>query len=376
MTTSCRLTIIQAVPALDGGGVESCTLDTSQALVERGHLSIVVSAGGGLVDRLLAGGSEHIQLPLNKKSPFTLFQISALKKIIGQSSASILHARSRLPAWVSYLCWKSLPRDQRPRFMTTVHGLNSVNAYSKVMTYGERVVAVSDCCHDYVLKNYPGIDAGKIITIPHGVDPRQYPFGYQPSAEWLARWQRDFPHLADRFVVLLAGRLTRLKGHFDFIDAIEQLIKRGMPAHGLIVGGEDPRRRQYAASVRDEIARRQLKQQVTLTGHRSDLKEIMSVASAVVSTSTKPESFGLTVLEALKLGKPTFGYDHGGVSEILAALYPAGQVAVGDTKSLAERLATLYAGSMPLPTPSDKYDKQTALAREIDLYESLAAKST
>jgi glycosyltransferase involved in cell wall biosynthesis len=367
-----RLTVIQAVPALDGGGVEFCTLDTSAALIARGHRSIVISAGGRLVERLLAQGGEHITVPFNKKSPLSLLQAVALRRIIVNNQADIIQARSRLPAWIAFLACKSLPAILRPRFLTTVHGLNSVNRYSKVMTYGEQIVAVSECCREYVLRNYPATDPGKLIVIPHGVDPQQYPYGYRPSAPWLTQWHREFPQLINRFVILLAGRLTRLKGHFDFLAVIEKLIKTGVPTHGLIVGGEDPRRRQYAASIRAEISHRGLSQHITLAGHRSDLREIMSSADAVVSTSTKPESFGLTVLESLKLGRPSFGYNHGGVSEILAAIYPVGRIPVGNTTALAEKLCELHAGIIPPPTESSLFDKQTALDRELRLYESLA----
>ncbi|MFC6686080.1 glycosyltransferase [Marinobacter koreensis] len=54
----------------------------------------------------------------------------------------------------------------------------------------------------------------------------------------------------------------------------------------------------------------------------------------MLSLSTKPESFGRTVVEALGLGVPVVGYDHGGVGEVLAALYPQGRVPLGDKDAL------------------------------------------
>lgn len=371
--SKASLTIVQILPELRGGGVERGTLEISRALVERGHRSVVISAGGPLVEKLCAEGGEHCTLDVGKKNPLTLLQAPRLKKLIKSLSADVVHVRSRMPAWVTIAAWKLMPRSQRPRLITTVHGLNSVNWYSKVMTYGERVIAVSECCRDYVLQNYPTTDPAKVVTIHRGVSASEFPYGYKPSAEWIGDWHAEYPYLKDRFVVLLPGRLTRFKGHFDFLQAISKVKQQGAPVHGLIVGGVDPRRQAYAASVHAEVTRLGLDDDVTFTGHRSDLREIMSMSDAVVSTSIKPpESFGRTVLEAVKLGRPTLGYDHGGVGEVLAAVYAEGRVPLEDTDTLAARLLAVHRGELDPPQRTDKFDLPTLLAVEIDLYEDLA----
>ena len=214
-----RLIVVQVLPELESGGVERGTLEVNSALVARGHRSIVISAGGRLVKDLVAAGGEHVSLDIGKKSPLTLLKAGKLRRILMDCHADLVHVRSRMPAWVTLLAWKRIPVAQRPRLVTTVHGLNSVNWYSKVMTYGERVITVSDCCRDYTLKNYPSTDPAKVITIHRGVSTEEFPFGYKPSAEWLATWKAQYPQLKDKFVVLLPGRLTRFKGHFDFLQA-------------------------------------------------------------------------------------------------------------------------------------------------------------
>ncbi len=375
-TNGRSLTVVQILPALESGGVERGTLEVSAALVARGHRSIVVSAGGRLVGRLLSEGGEHLTLDLGKKSPRTLLKAGRLKSFLEQSRADLVHVRSRMPAWVTLVAWKRMPLVQRPRLITTVHGLNSVNAYSKVMTYGERVIAVSHCCRDYVLKNYPTTDPAKVIVIHRGVAASEFPQGFQPSEDWLTRWYEEHPQLKGQFVVLLPGRLTRFKGHFDFLQVISKLKSQGIRVHGLIVGGVDPNRQQYFDSVNHETDRLGLGDDVTMAGHRSDLREIMSVSNAVVSTSIKPpESFGRTVLEAIKLGRPTVGYDHGGVGEVMAKIYPEGRVPLEDTDAMAEKLAMIYRGELAPPEPTNEFDLPTLLAREIDLYESLVAES-
>ena len=63
-----------------------------------------------------------------------------------------------LPAWLAWHALRGLPDAGRPRFVTTVHGLNSPSRYSQVMARGERVICVSDTVRAHVLRHYPATD--------------------------------------------------------------------------------------------------------------------------------------------------------------------------------------------------------------------------
>ncbi|MDQ3511058.1 MAG: glycosyltransferase, partial [Pseudomonadota bacterium] len=130
------LTVMQLLPSLDSGGVERSTLEIADALVREGHRSMVVSAGGRLLPQLLASGAEHAVLDIGRKSLWTLRQIAPLRELIRSEQVDIVHARSRLPAWLAVLALHGLPATARPRLVTTVHGLNSPSRYSAVMTRG------------------------------------------------------------------------------------------------------------------------------------------------------------------------------------------------------------------------------------------------
>jgi len=364
-----RLTVLQLLPALRSGGVEQGVLELGAELARRGHRSLVVSGGGRMVSELERGGSEHIRWSIARKSPLVFLLVPRLRRLLREREVDILHARSRLPAWVAYLAWRSMPAGHRPRFLTTVHGLYSVSRYSSVMTRGERVIAVSDCVRDYLIQNYPGMEASHIRVIPRGVDHRQFPYGYAPSAAWIGRWQAEFPQLRQRRLLTLPGRLTRLKGHADFIRLLASLKARGVEVHGLIVGALDPRRQHYVVELR-ELASAQGVDQLTFTGQRSDMREIYAVSELVLSLSRKAESFGRTVLEALTLGVPVAGYAHGGVGEILARIYPQGAIPVGDDAALLERVAALLEQSQR-PPPQQAYTLDAMLVRTVGLYEEL-----
>lgn len=360
------LTVLQMLPALEGGGVEQGALEISEALLRAGHHSLVMSAGGRMVAALENAGGEHITWPVDRKRPWTLRLIRPLQRLLVERQVDVLHLRSRMPAWIGWLAWRGLPADQRPRLVTTVHGFYSVNRYSAIMTRGERVIAVSESIRDYVLSAYPATDPGRVSVIHRGVDPQRFNPSFRPAPDWLATWRSSLGAKPEASIITLIGRLTRLKGHEPFLALIKALEKRGV--HGVVVGGEHPGRRRYAESIRDAA----IGMPVSFTGHRSDVREIMAASDLVVSLSTQPESFGRTVLEALSLGTPVAGYDHGGVGEILSALYPAGRVPLGDDAALVERAGALL-DAPPAPPASHPFSLRNMQDATLDLYDELLA---
>ena len=109
------LTVVQVLPDLQGGGVERGTLEIGEELVRRGHRSLVISGGGRLVAPLEQAGSQHITWPIGKKSPWTARYVCQLRSLLLRERVDVLHVRSRVPAWVAWLAWKSLPAAVRPR---------------------------------------------------------------------------------------------------------------------------------------------------------------------------------------------------------------------------------------------------------------------
>jgi hypothetical protein len=120
-------------------------------------IALVVSAGGRLVQPLLDSGAEHLTLDIGRKSLLTLRHLPTLRRLFAEVGADIVHARSRLPAWLGLYAIRAMPAAQRPHWVTTVHGLNSPSRYSAVMTSGERVICVSNTVRDYVQRHYPTV---------------------------------------------------------------------------------------------------------------------------------------------------------------------------------------------------------------------------
>ncbi len=184
------LTVLQLLPALESGGVERSTLEIADALVHAGHRALVVSAGGRLLPALLDTGAEHITLDIGRKSPMTLRHVRSLRALCVSEHVNIVHARSRLPAWIGRFALRGLPQRSRPHFVTTVHGLNSPSRYSAVMAKGERVICVSRTVRDYVLRHYPATDPAVLRVIPRGIDPAAFPCAPLPDTAARASQQR------------------------------------------------------------------------------------------------------------------------------------------------------------------------------------------
>jgi glycosyltransferase involved in cell wall biosynthesis len=366
-----KLTVVQMLPALESGGVEKGTLEVGSYLVRNGHRSIVISAGGRLVAQLEREGSEHIAWPVGAKRLSTLGYIWKVRELLAREKPDILHLRSRLPAWVGYRAWKGLPVESRPHLVTTVHGPYTPGRYSSVMVRGERVIAISDMIREYILRNYPWVDPAIIRIIPRGVDPQAYPHGYRPSPEWLAKWRAQYPQLEGKYILTLPARVTRWKGQEHFIRVIAGLKRRGLPVHGVLVGDAHPRKQYFMQELRAQVRAAGLDGDITFTGHRGDMKEIMAVSDVVLSLSLDPEAFGRVSLEALTLGVPVAAYDHGGVAEQLAAVFPQGRVPVGDTQALEEKLAHWHARRPTVPD-SNPFTLERMLSSTLGVYLELA----
>lgn len=362
--------VIQVIPALESGGVERVALEIARFLASEGHASIVVSAGGGMVSRLDESGCRHVQWRLGEKSPFTLRHVRPFRRFLEDERPDILHLHSRMPAWIAWLAWRGMKPDHRPRLVTTVHGAYSINRWSRIMTVGERVIAVSSSISDYIALGYPGVEAKRIRIVHGGVDSKRYPFGYRPPDAWLEKWRADFPEFDGKFLVTLPGRVTRLKGPEDLLRIVEGLRKIKIPAHGLVVGRADQRKQNYVEELRRKAVKLGVADAITFTGERDDMREILAISDVVVSLTQKPEAFGLAVVEALSLGRPVAGYDHGGVAEQLACLFPEGAIPVGDTDAAVEKIVA-WLPRPPIPRRDNPFTLESMLRGTMAVYREL-----
>lgn len=362
--------VVQILPELNAGGVERGTVEFARYLVEAGHDSLVISAGGRLVDQLERQGSQHILMPVHRKRLGSLRQIRPLRQKLLSLGVDVVHVRSRLPAWLTWFAIGRRPRHQRPAVVSTFHGLYSTRWYSTVMGRADAVIAISDCVRRYILSSYPDIPREKIELIHRGVDTRVFNREFRVSSRWTEAFFGQFPRLRDRPLVLMPGRLSRWKGQEAFIALIGALKQRGVDCHGVIVGGPTPGKEIYEQELKQKVSAEGLDEWITFTGHRSDIAEIYMLAAVVCNLSEHPEPFGRTVIEALALGVPAVAYDVGGPAESLQACLPSGLVKPNDLDGLASRVVEFIANPPRFELPR-QFTLNEQARKTLGVYERL-----
>lgn len=327
--------ILQVLPALDAGGVERGTLEIAEAIQEAGWRALVASAGGRLVPALEATGARHITLPLATKSPIGIWRnAAALTELVRAEQVSILHARSRAPAWSAWLA----ARRTGARFVTTYHGtygegFPGKRLYNSIMARGDRTIAISLHIAGHIRATH-GRDS---LVIPRGVDQRRFdPALVSPERVAALRAAWDVPEGAP--VILLPARLTRWKGQGVLVEALADL-----PGAIAVLAGDPQGRAAYVAQLKAQAEARGVADRLRVPGHIADMPAALLAADVVVHASIEPEAFGRTVIEAQAMGRIIIAADLGGPRETVAHGVTGWLTPPGDALALAAQIRAALA---------------------------------
>ena len=311
-------TILQVIPHLAAGGAERTAIEVTEALTAAGARSLVASQGGRLEAELVRAGGELIRIDnLPTKNPLAIrANAGVLAKIAADRKVSLIHARSRAPAWSAL--WAA--RQAKLPFVTTYHGVYSAKGglkrlYNSVMARGDRVIANSDFTARHILAEHPWAN-GRIVTIHRGVDIAKF----SPSAvsaerkdALLKSWKLQ---PATGATILLPARLTGWKGHREAIAAAALLKAQGAAFRMLFVGDAQGRDG-YSQELATLIAAASLDGQVMMVGHCDDMPAALALADIVIAPSNLPEAFGRVAAEAGAMALPAIGSSIGAQGEII-----------------------------------------------------------
>ncbi|WP_428644579.1 glycosyltransferase family 4 protein [Roseibium sp.] len=338
-------TILQVIPDLNSGGAERTTLDVAQAVVKAGGTALVVSQGGQMVSDLKSYGAEHIVLPVKSKNPLTLWRNAArLAALIEDRNVSVIHARSRAPAWSSL--WAA--RRTNIPFVTTYHGTyNQTNAlksyYNSVMARGDAVIANSHFIAGLVSSRH-SFASDRITVIQRGSDLK----GLAPENVSALRQQAlkdSWGVPSRRPIVLNMARLTAWKGQRVVVEAMALLKEAGFSDPIAILAGDAQGRDSYVADLKKLIAAHGLHDNVRLVGHCADVPAALALADLAVVASTEPEAFGRAAVEAQAASVPVIVSDLGAVPETVLAPPDVSEsertgwrVPAGDARALAQAI--------------------------------------
>ena len=321
MKQAKTLNVMQVLPSLVSGGVETGTIDIARALVKAGHRALVVSAGGAMVPRLDEVGAKHITLPVHSKNPFVIWQNArTLKQLIREESIDILHARSRAPAWSCYWATKST----KASFVTTFHGTYGHHGrlkrwYNSIMLRSDMTIAVSNFIAEHIKSTYSHLlkkfkQENTIKVIHRGIDIRKYD-PETVSAERTHQLRKHWDVPEDNLIIMLPGRLTRWKGQTILIEALANIQQDNLIC--LLVGDNKGKDR-YVSELENLILSHKLHNTVKLVGGCTDMPAAYSLADIVVSASTEPEAFGRVACEAQAMECLVIATKHGGSLETIS----------------------------------------------------------
>ena len=348
MENNGKIKVLQVLPEMEIGGVERGAHDLSIFSLKENkndvsdlkNIEIITASNGGiLADKLKEAGAKHIDLNLKTKNPLLIIcNIFKLKKIIKNEKISIIHARSRAPAWSCYLASKI----SSAKFITTFHGFYKNNApmkksYNAVMSYGNKVISVSHFMKQHIINTHR-TNENKIEVIHRGIDLQEFCDNSNMTEEKIESFKKAHVIPEDARIILLPGRITRWKGQDVAINALALLKEKyGKEAFLILVGSHQGRESYYNELI--ELKKTlNLQDHIIFTGNMNNMAVVYASADIVLNCSREPETFGRVTAEAGAMGKPVIATDIGGSKEIIIENVTGKLVKEDDPEALAKAM--------------------------------------
>ena len=342
---SSNLKVLQVIPKLGYGGAETGCFDIAHYLPENNCGSYIVTSGGDLLKFINKEKVKIIKLPVQSKNPIIIFiNFFVLVGIILFNNISIVHARSRAPAWSCLFAAKITGR----KFVTTFHGTYNFNNklkkfYNSVMVRSDLIIAGSNFIFSHIKENYFKYlnTKKKLLVIFRGINVDYFdPTTKLDSDEkkLLKKWQIE----KDKKIILLPGRLTGWKGQEVFIEAINLVnIELGYEAFYAVILGSDQGRDIYKKKLIRLTEQYRMTNQIKFIDHCKDMALAYKVSDIVVSASTEPEAFGRVAVEAQSMEKPIIASNIGGSNETVIDEKTGFLFESNNAKSLSQKISKI-----------------------------------
>jgi len=339
---SSKLKVLQVIPKLGYGGAETGCYDLAHYLPENNCFSYIVTSGGELLKFVDQKKVKLIKLPVHSKNPILmLFNSIALIFIILFHNISIVHARSRAPAWSCLLATKITRR----KFVTTFHGTysfkNSIKKfYNSVMVRSNLTIAGSNFIFSHIKDNYSKYlnFKKKFLVIFRGINVDYFdPSTTLEIEEDNLRLNWGVP--IDKKLILMPGRLTSWKGQDIFIEALNLVNKElGHQSFHAVILGSDQGRDIYTKKIKRLAEQHRLTSQLKFVEHCKNMPLAYKLSDLVISASIKPEAFGRVAVEAQSMEKPIIASNIGGSNETIVNNETGFLFKSGDPESLSKKI--------------------------------------
>ena len=341
---SSKIKVLQVIPKLGYGGAETGCYDLAHYLPENNCKSYLITSGGELLKYVNKKKVRLIKLPVHSKNPFLiLINAIAIFFVILFFNISIVHARSRAPAWS---CWLAA-KFTKAKFITTFHGTYNFNNslkkfYNSVMARGNLVIAGSKFILHRINKNYEKFfknEKRKLLVIFRGINTEYFDHKNvkkQKLEKFATEWKIDN---LNKFIILLPGRLTNWKGQINFIEALNILNKQtDLKPFQAIILGNDQGRKVYYKKLVSLVEQFNLIQKIIFIPYCSEMPVAYKLSNVVVSASIEPEAFGRVAVEAQSMEKTIIASNIGGSKETIVPEKTGFLYEAGNANNLAEKL--------------------------------------
>ncbi len=317
-----KIKVLQVIPRLGYGGAETGCYDLAHFLPEQGFKSFLVTSGGELLKYVDRKKVKVIKLPVQSKNPFLmLFNTLIIFFIILFNNISIVHARSRAPAWSCFFAARLSGR----KFVTTFHGTynftNSIKKfYNSIMVRSDLVIAGSNFIFSHIQDNYGNFflkSKRKLLVIFRGINTNYFN-SQKVSPIKLNKFCQQHNIDRNKFIILLPGRLTAWKGQKIFIEAINLLCKKDniLPIEAIILGSHQGRD-VYKKQLLSLVQQHRLSKTIKFIDRCEEMPTAYGAANLVCSCSYEPEAFGRVSVEAQSMQIPIIASNIGGSKETI-----------------------------------------------------------
>ncbi len=339
---SFNLKVLQVIPKLGYGGAETGCYDIAHYLPENNCKSFIVTSGGELTKFIDRKKVKLIRLPVHSKNPFLILLNSIiLVFIILFYNISIVHARSRAPAWSCLIATKLTGR----KFVTTFHGTYNFNGkikkfYNSVMVRSDLIIAGSNFIFSHIKENYSNLInvKKKLLVIFRGINVDYFDPSTLLEKDEI-KLLNEWGILENKKIILLPGRLTSWKGQELFIEAINLAnIELGYEAFYAVVLGNDQGRDVYKKKLHHLCERYKISKQIKFIDTCENMALAYKVSDIIVSASIEPEAFGRVAVEAQSMEKLIIASNIGGSNETVINEKTGLLFESGDPKSLSKKI--------------------------------------
>jgi glycosyltransferase involved in cell wall biosynthesis len=204
------------------------------------------------------------------------------------------------------------------------------------------ILAISKSVRQGFLGEPPCLPPSRVKVMYLGVDEAR--FRPRPREGDRLRSALQLPLEAP--IVTLMARYQDVKGHDVFVDACRAIAAKLPGAHFVIAGDNafgGRREERFAESIIQSVrSDRVLRHRVTFTGWVSNPEDLLAASDVVVSTS-RLESFGMVIIEAMACGVPVVSTDAGGQRESVIDGETGYLVPNGQPAQIADRVVRLLA---------------------------------